>query len=688
MLIYYNSINRGIGVRILDKIKAVLLVLLLCPTLFGEESAVSQTLWEYLLRQSKGWFESYTNRYGIASMPEWQGPLESAFKKLLATGMETSLAHRWVIVKDTSYNASSFPGGEIVINSGMLKELDRIIARKHNISTGTSSSAQLQMFRENMIAPILAHELGHYYNRHTLEFFKTRWNIAPIKDITSELKLLTFSREQEYEADYTAILLLKQAQYDPGLLKTSIEFLDEISSGETSSAPAAAINVYFDSHPTPKSRLLRLDEKSSAYIREAAILEQAFSDIQIGINLLHACQAMENAIALHPDNIHLLAEKAIALHKLWLSTTSLSEQKLRGILEAPLFHENMIYSDRVPREGMKMLPGDPVLWERARSCYESALPRIQNKSMLSNFALLLSYSPKKEYETKAQDLARMSIAGNMSVAMLNNIAVVFYMTGEKDEAKSLFHDISLQYDSTWTRMIQENATDPFLSKTLRQMNRDFMLNQEYNKQYVLIDFTPLLNLALANHYDKNNQEATRIAYDYLTRYEAVSAWAQTLCDLTSVKIPEPEREASFVFMLPGTSAQEPEGITAGDNIEVLLKNWGKPDSVTEAGDDTHSEYWYYTSLGARVVIEGGEILRISVTQGSRLLINRLFGPGAIREQVEKHTGPCKRYTDSFAIYEGKQHLAILYVLGKSTEISVFTLPDIRQQLLHGPQQAK
>jgi hypothetical protein len=225
-------------------------------------------------------------------------------------------------------------------------------------------------------------------------------------------------------------------------------------------------------------------------------------------------------------------------------------------------------------------------------------------------------------------------------------------------------------------MNQESATDPFTSRTINSMRRDFTLNLEYNSQYVLSDFTPMLNCALAGYYGRDQETAKRIAYDYLVRYESVSAWATLLRELVGVKLPSPATQASYAVFLPAPGRPESKAVTAGDNIETLVNAWGRPDSIAEAGDDTASEYWSYASLGAAVVIEGGEIIRIPLSEGSRLQVNRLFGPGASREQVEKSTGPCKRYADSYAVYEGAQVLAVMYVLGKSAEISVFTPPGL------------
>ena len=64
----------------------------------------------------------------------------------------------------------------------------------------------LAHYMESTIAPILAHELAHYYNRHTFRSIKKRWSLNPEKVAGLSLDLVQHSQKQEFEADATVCI--------------------------------------------------------------------------------------------------------------------------------------------------------------------------------------------------------------------------------------------------------------------------------------------------------------------------------------------------------------------------------------------------------------------------------------------------------------------------------------------------
>jgi len=121
-------------------------------------------------------------------------------------------------MRNADFNASMFPNGMMVVNSGLL-------ARMRN---------------EGQLAAVLGHECGHYLRRHSLQGWRnmrsttavmafvavgsaaasgatgTNWyNVANAINNGLLLSMFTYKREQESEADAYGLKLLSDASYPP-----------------------------------------------------------------------------------------------------------------------------------------------------------------------------------------------------------------------------------------------------------------------------------------------------------------------------------------------------------------------------------------------------------------------------------------------------------------------------------------
>ena len=154
---------------------------------------------------------------------------------------------RWefVLFDSPEKNAFVLPGGQV----GFYRGLYEICAR------------------DDWMATVLGHEVGHVTGRHAAERYsreaatQTALQVAGTQ-INSQLAMaalglgaqvgvsLPFSREQEAEADIIGIRYMQAAGYDP---RESIPFWSAMASGGGSRPPE-----FLSTHPDPDNRIQRL----------------------------------------------------------------------------------------------------------------------------------------------------------------------------------------------------------------------------------------------------------------------------------------------------------------------------------------------------------------------------------------------------------------------------------------------
>ncbi|GLE08489.1 hypothetical protein PINS_up019697 [Pythium insidiosum] len=163
----------------------------------------------------------------------------------------------WLVDAPSVANACCFPGGKMIIYSGILDVVDAAVEKG------------LVDNKHDALAVILAHEIAHALARHTAE----RMSFLPLLYIQSVLGLqspllqyifefamnLPFSRKQEMEADHIGLMLMASACYDP---RTASKFWKAFGSvlktqedGDSTDDDSDDIDFdFFSTHPSNKKR--------------------------------------------------------------------------------------------------------------------------------------------------------------------------------------------------------------------------------------------------------------------------------------------------------------------------------------------------------------------------------------------------------------------------------------------------
>ncbi len=177
-------------------------------------------------------------------------------QRLVASLPKRDFDYRFHVVEDKNPNAFTIPGGVIYVHTGLIDFAED----------------------DSEIAGVLAHELGHAYERHPAKGLSRAYGVEYLSklifkdDANGQLKSLAlglakggllskYGRQDEYEADEVGYFLVKKAGYPTsGLLR----FLRKIMKLEGSGGRPLA---FLSSHPPTPERIARLESFETGNIK-------------------------------------------------------------------------------------------------------------------------------------------------------------------------------------------------------------------------------------------------------------------------------------------------------------------------------------------------------------------------------------------------------------------------------------
>ncbi|MBK6608772.1 MAG: M48 family metallopeptidase [Leptospiraceae bacterium] len=584
----------------------------------------------------------------------WKKVIDTCFAKLIATSGKESFNLHYAIIKDNSFNAGAFPGGQFIIHVGTLDFLDKKIG-----AILKDKKESVDAMRESLLSAILSHELAHYYNKHAFQKVKKIiGDEGDTKTITAESELISirFGQEMELDADMSGFLFYQKAGFDPSGMISMLKILNELQQEGLKNSPESI--PYFTSHPSPHERLSQFPSDEKELHAWAFTMEKTFADIQLGQNLKAANEEITSALKKYKDNSELLKANAVCLHKIWLDTVSIEEQGLRSILSMPAFRDEMVFGGEKGTKGDLKIPGDVDKYYAAKDAYLLAFSKSPDAAFASNYSVLLSYSDEKKERLMAK-LIGEELIKTPTVQNCNNLAVVYLQNSEEKKALEILRLVAPGLVEHTQKLIVASFFDENIRLQLTTFLKEIKLRQAANKTFVSDMHTPILNLAILETLIGDKKASADWSKEYLTSFDSDSKWAEYLSTKSGVSIASADTPSKPVSL---------EGVELDNTQKQLISKWGEADSRNKNGN---SEFLIYKKYGAVVTLEKDIVTEIKMTDSTTFALSNKLKLGAKQEEVEKLLGKKAKRKGNNYLYSGKSKLALRYISSKLVEILVY-----------------
>jgi predicted Zn-dependent protease len=152
----------------------------------------------------------------------------------------------FIVVKDTSANAFSVPGGNVYVTDTLLRDVEN----------------------EEELANVLGHETGHLVLGHVMDrlhkaqtanivstilsVFIRNQTTASMVNLLGNYAFLNYSRSQEYQADHEGVILANKANYNPYGMVWFFQKLQKLYGN-------AGFEQYVQDHPSTDDRISRIE---------------------------------------------------------------------------------------------------------------------------------------------------------------------------------------------------------------------------------------------------------------------------------------------------------------------------------------------------------------------------------------------------------------------------------------------
>lgn len=182
------------------------------------------------------------DKYGLSRSRRQATRIQSIGGKVAAHSRRKNVTFRFRLLAGSEVNAFAAPGGYVYVTDGLMDFI------------GSDTSA---------VACILAHEVGHVDRRHSMQRLERQMGAqlliqlalgrdagAKLATTATDLVLLGYGREQEFQADEIGVTYGSRAGYDPWGL---VRFLEKLKQKE--GRPPADFVTFFRTHPPTGDRI-------------------------------------------------------------------------------------------------------------------------------------------------------------------------------------------------------------------------------------------------------------------------------------------------------------------------------------------------------------------------------------------------------------------------------------------------
>ena len=234
----------------------------------GENSATNL---EYERKLGEDFYQQLLARGLIETNPLLDRYINELGNRLLAGIENRARRYRFFIVKDPSINAFAVPGGFVGVHVGLIN----------------------QARTEHQLASVMAHEIAHIRLRHSLDLLEKAADINGLTVLSvlagvllggsnaelgsaliaggvagQQQSLVSFTRENEYEADRLGIALLQNAGFDSRGMVEFFQILDR------NSDVSELQNIeYLRTHPINQNRIAEAQNRVQPIISQDTVTD-------------------------------------------------------------------------------------------------------------------------------------------------------------------------------------------------------------------------------------------------------------------------------------------------------------------------------------------------------------------------------------------------------------------------------
>jgi predicted Zn-dependent protease len=169
-------------------------------------------------------------------------------REMAAASQRPDIPWSFRVIDRPEINAVSLPGGPVYIYEGLLRQIGN---------------------DQGMLAAVIGHEIGHTERRHhARQIERAQWyglgtgvigqvgggEVGAISQVAGNLHMLSYSRQQEYEADDASIRLMRATNRDPQGLVRLLQMMQSLERRQDGIS-------WFRTHPTSQARIDRAQQR-------------------------------------------------------------------------------------------------------------------------------------------------------------------------------------------------------------------------------------------------------------------------------------------------------------------------------------------------------------------------------------------------------------------------------------------
>lgn len=371
--------------------------------------------------------------HGRATNPTWQHDVGTVLSRLMrAADVRDSI--QFVIVNDTTLNATAVPGGFMIVNAGLLTYLRQFAAAEF-----PGNPAQASPQYEGFLASTLGHELAHQTLGHTSGVGKlvgrtTDSTDQPQREVEQKmadpamLQDQRRSRQQELDADGLGSIYALRAGWTVQHAIDLFRILDSVekSRGETVALEAL---TWLRGHPRASERAGRLEMVRGTLMIDQARYDDAVTLIRNGVELDTAVTLLDTVLAHFPHLQPAEHARAAALHQQFIRKMSARDLAVRGAVAT--YEANIMGAVRG-----EMPPATKAALDRARAAYRGVLAEGILPYSLCNLAVLDAYAGDLQSARARADSAVRLDTADISIRV--NRGVVLFLSGRPADALAEF----------------------------------------------------------------------------------------------------------------------------------------------------------------------------------------------------------------------------------------------------------